>query len=117
MAKKNNFQKKNYSSSSASSDPKRTVVPDSENELKESKHGYFETQGKVIKVESGRYKVSVKIGEQEIIVDAYTSGHLKINKIRIIQGDIVSLLIPPIFDPESGPKGRIIHRKDIRRND
>jgi translation initiation factor IF-1 len=119
MVKKPNFPKKNNNKTGGPSqqnqDPRRVIVSDDENELKESKHGYFETQGKVIKVESGRYKVSVKLGEQEIIVDAYTSGHLKVNKIRIVQGDVVSLLIPPIFDPESGPKGRIIHRKDAKR--
>jgi translation initiation factor IF-1 len=119
MAKKVTFQKKAgkkpASGAAGSLDPRRTIVSDEENELKESKHGYLETQGKVIKVESGRYKVSVKIGEQEIMVDTYASGHLKINKIRIVQSDIVNLLIPKTFDPENGLKGRIIHRKDFKR--
>lgn len=116
MTKKGNFQKNNNKPGSnvqkQTQDPRRIIVSDDENELKESKHGYYETQGKIIKVECGRYKVSVKIGEQEIIVDAYTSGHLKMNRIRIVQGDIVTVLIPPHYDPNSSPKGRIIHRKD-----
>ncbi len=112
---KNTSNNKKKGGSNYASDPRRSIIPDEENELKESKHGYLETQGRVTKVESGRYKVLVKIGEQEITVDAYTSGHLKMNKIRIVQNDVVTLLIPPIFDPETGPKGRIIHRKDQPR--
>jgi translation initiation factor IF-1 len=119
MVKKGSFQKKGNNkfggSSGQAPDPRRTIVSDEENELKESKHGYLETQGKVLKVESGRYKVSVKVADQEIMVDAYASGHLKINKIRIVQGDVVTLLIPTTFDPENGLKGRIIHRKDFKR--
>ena len=38
------------------------------------------------------------------------------NKIRIIQGDTVSILIPMTFDPDVGLKGRIVHRKDHRTN-
>ena len=88
-----------------------------ENELKESKHGYCEAIGKVIKVEaSSRYKVEVCIDSNVLLVDAYTSGHLRMNKIRIIQGDTVSILIPMTFDPDVGLKGRIVHRKDHRTN-
>lgn len=113
---KNNFKnkKQNSSSNNNSTPDQRRQVAGENNELKESKHGYFETEGKVVKVECGRFKVQVTIGSKEIIVDAYTSGHLKMNKIRIIQGDIVTILIPPIFDPEVGPKGRITHRKDVK---
>lgn len=81
----------------------------------ESKDGYWTFEGKVIKVEPGsRFKVQINVTiggqDKEFIIDAYTSGHLRMNKIRIVQGDIVIVAVP-VSDLS---KGRITHRKDYK---
>lgn len=106
----------NYKKPSAPKRPYSNVkiVPDNSG-VTESKDGYWTFEGLVIKVEPGsRFKVKINVlingQEKEFTVDAYTSGHLRMNKIRIVQGD-VAIIVVPVSDLT---KGRITHRKDYK---
>ena len=50
----------------------------------------------------------VKLQEEEIL--AYLSGKMRLNRIKVIIGDSVEVVIDPY-----GGKGRIIRRLDSRR--
>jgi len=50
----------------------------------------------------------VKLQEEEII--AYLSGKMRLNRIKVLIGDSVEVVIDPY-----GGKGRIIRRLDSRR--
>ena len=70
-----------------------------------AKEGYIELEGKVTEVLPGRdYKVKL---DNEHIIDAYVSGKIRMNLIRIYPGDKV-LVELPICDLT---RGRITYRK------
>jgi translation initiation factor IF-1 len=70
-----------------------------------AKEGYIELEGKVTEVLPGRdYKVKLDNGHE---IDAYVSGKIRMNLIRIYPGDRV-LVELPICDLT---RGRIIYRK------
>lgn len=70
-----------------------------------AKDGYIELEGKVTEVLPGRdYKVKL---DNEHVIDAYVSGKIRMNLIRIYPGDKV-LVELPICDLT---RGRIIYRK------
>jgi translation initiation factor IF-1 len=70
-----------------------------------AKEGYIELEGKVTEVLPGRdYKVKLDNGHE---IDAYVSGKIRMNLIRIYPGDKV-LVELPICDLT---RGRIIYRK------
>ena len=69
-----------------------------------AKDGYIELEGKVLEVlTGGSYKVEL---ENKHIVEAYVSGKMRQNLIRIFPGDKVRLEIP-VCDLT---RGRIIYR-------
>lgn len=68
------------------------------------KEELFEAQGTVMELLSNaRFKVQLENGH---FIEAYSSGKMKKNKIRIILGDKVTVEMTP-YDLQ---KGRIIHR-------
>ncbi len=70
-----------------------------------AKEGYIELEGVVMEVLPGRdYKVKLENGH---IIDAYVSGKIRMNFIRIYPGDKV-LVELPICDLT---RGRITYRK------
>lgn len=70
-----------------------------------AKTDYIEAEGKVLEViPGGDFKVQLENGH---IVEAYVSGKMRQNLIRIFPGDTVLLEIP-ICDLT---RGRIIYRK------
>ncbi len=70
-----------------------------------AKEGYIEFEGIVTEVLPGRdYKVKLENGH---IIDAYVSGKIRMNLIRIYPGDKV-LIELPICDLR---RGRIVYRK------
>ena len=70
-----------------------------------AKEGYIEIEGIVTEVLPGRdYKVKL---DNEHIIDAYVSGKIRMNLIRIYPGDKV-LIELPICDLR---RGRIVYRK------
>jgi translation initiation factor IF-1 len=70
-----------------------------------AKEGYIEFEGTVTEALPGRdYKVKLENGH---IIDAYVSGKIRMNLIRIYPGDKV-LIELPICDLR---RGRIVYRK------
>ena len=75
-----------------------------ESQIKTNKKGFIEIKGKVIELlPAATFRVVIESG-QEIL--AHLSGKMRINKIRILPGDIVLLEISP-YDLT---KGRITFR-------
>ena len=73
--------------------------------MAKEKDGYIELEGKVIEIlPGGDFKVQLENGH---IVEAHVSGKIRMNYIRILPGDTVTLEISP-YDPT---RGRITYRK------
>ncbi len=53
----------------------------------------------------------VKFEDQEKEIIAYLSGKMRLNRIKVIIGDLVDVLIDPY-----GGKGRIVRRVDGRKS-
>ena len=69
-----------------------------------AKEAKLEVDGKVIDVFKDVYKVELENGH---IVQAHVSGKIRMNMIRILPGDKVTIEMSP-YDLE---RGRIIYRK------
>ena len=70
-----------------------------------SKNDVIETEGKVIDlIPGGKFKVGLTGGH---IVEAHVSGKMRVNKIRILQGDKVVIELSP-YDLTHG---RIVYNK------
>ncbi len=69
-----------------------------------AKESKIEVDGKVIDVFKDVYKVELENGH---IVQAHVSGKIRMNMIRILPGDKVTIEMSP-YDLE---RGRIIYRK------
>ena len=71
-----------------------------------SKEGAIEVEGKVLEIlPGGKFKVQLSNGH--IVGEAHVSGKMRVNNIRILQGDNVVLEIST-YDLT---RGRIIYRK------
>lgn len=69
-----------------------------------SKEDVIETEGKVVEVlPNANFKVKLENGH---IIHAYLSGKLRINYIKILEGDSVKIEMSP-YDLS---KGRIVYR-------
>lgn len=69
-----------------------------------SKEDYLEVEGTVLEVlPNAAFKVKL---ENEIVIDAHVSGKIRMNYIRILPGDKVTVEISP-YDPT---RGRITYR-------
>ncbi len=69
-----------------------------------AKEAKIEVDGKVIDVFKDEYKVELENGH---IVTAHVSGKIRMNMIRILPGDKVTIE----FTPYDVTRGRIIYRK------
>jgi translation initiation factor IF-1 len=69
-----------------------------------AKEAKIEVDGKVIDVIKDEYKVELENGH---IVTAHVSGKIRMNMIRILPGDKVTIE----FTPYDVTRGRIIYRK------
>jgi translation initiation factor IF-1 len=70
-----------------------------------AKEDTIEMEGKVIEViPGGKYKVELENG---YVIEAYVSGKIRMNYIRILPGDKVTMEVSP-YDLT---RGRIIYRK------
>ena len=70
-----------------------------------AKNDTIEVEGKVLEVLPG-YKFKVELSNKHVI-EAHVSGKMRMNNIRIVEGDIVVLELSP-YDLT---RGRIIYRK------
>lgn len=69
-----------------------------------AKEDYLEVEGTVVEVlPNANFKVKL---ENEIVIDAHVSGKIRMNYIRILPGDKVTVEITP-YDPT---RGRITYR-------
>ena len=69
-----------------------------------AKEAKIEVDGKVIDVIKDEYKVELENG---FVVTAHVSGKIRMNMIRILPGDKVTIE----FTPYDVTRGRIIYRK------
>ena len=69
-----------------------------------AKEAKIEVDGKVIDVIKDEYKVELENG---FVVTAHVSGKIRMNYIRIVPGDKVTIE----FSPYDLTRGRIIYRK------
>lgn len=69
-----------------------------------AKEAKIEVDGKVIDVIKDEYKVELENG---FVVTAHVSGKIRMNMIRILPGDKVTIE----FSPYDLTRGRIIYRK------
>lgn len=69
-----------------------------------AKEAKIEVDGKVVDVIKDEYKVELENGH---IVTAHVSGKIRMNMIRILPGDKVTIE----FTPYDVTRGRIIYRK------
>ena len=69
-----------------------------------AKETKIEVNGKVIDCIKDEYKVELENG---VVVTAHVSGKIRMNYIRILPGDKVTIE----FSPYDLPRGRIIYRK------
>lgn len=73
-------------------------------EIKANKKGFLEAKGKVTELlPAATFRVEMENGH---VILAYLSGKMRLNKIRILPGDLVLLEISP-YDLK---RGRIIFR-------
>ena len=70
-----------------------------------AKNDKIEVEGKILEVLPG-YKFKVELSNKHVI-EAHVSGKMRMNNIRIVEGDTVSLELSP-YDLT---RGRIIYRK------
>lgn len=75
-----------------------------ENKAISSKEDKIEVEGKVIELKGGDYLVALENGH---VVKAYVSGKMRVNMIRILPGDMVTIELSP-YDLT---RGRIIWNK------
>ncbi|AOG60801.1 translation initiation factor IF-1 [Spiroplasma helicoides] len=69
-----------------------------------AKEDYLEVEGIVLEVlPNATFKVKL---ENEVVIDAHVSGKIRMNYIRILPGDKVTIAISP-YDPT---RGRITYR-------
>ncbi|AGR42462.1 translation initiation factor IF-1 [Spiroplasma diminutum] len=69
-----------------------------------AKEDYLEVDGTILEVlPNATFKVKL---ENDVIIDAYVSSKIRINYIRILLGDKVTVAISP-YDPT---RGRITYR-------
>ncbi|WP_342268759.1 translation initiation factor IF-1 [Spiroplasma endosymbiont of Aspidapion aeneum] len=70
-----------------------------------SKEDYLEVEAVVVEVlPNTKFKVKL---ENDVIIDAHVSGKIRMNYIRIVPGDKVTVAISP-YDPT---RGRITYRQ------
>ena len=76
-----------------------------------AKEAAISVDGRVLEVIKDEYKVELDVevpkGEQKPIVTAHVSGKMRMNMIRILPGDKVTIE----FSPYDLTRGRIIYRK------
>ncbi len=70
-----------------------------------AKNDTIEVEGKILEVLPG-YKFKVELANKHVI-EAHVSGKMRMNNIRIVEGDTVVLELSP-YDLT---RGRIIYRK------
>lgn len=70
-----------------------------------AKNDTIEVEGKILEVLPG-YKFKVEL-ENKHVIEAHVSGKMRMNNIRIVEGDMVVLELSP-YDLT---RGRIIYRK------
>ena len=70
-----------------------------------AKNDTIEVEGKILEVLPG-YKFKVELSNKHVI-EAHVSGKMRMNNIRIVEGDTVVLELSP-YDLT---RGRIIYRK------
>ena len=70
-----------------------------------AKNDTIEVEGKILEVLPG-YKFKVELSNQHVI-EAHVSGKMRMNNIRIVEGDMVTLELSP-YDLT---RRRIIYRK------
>ena len=70
-----------------------------------AKNDTIEVEGKILEVLPG-YKFKVELSNKHVI-EAHVSGKMRMNNIRIVEGDMVVLELSP-YDLT---RGRIIYRK------
>ena len=70
-----------------------------------AKNDTIEVEGKILEVLPG-YKFKVEL-ENKHVIEAHVSGKMRMNNIRIVEGDIVVLELSP-YDLT---RGRITYRK------
>ena len=70
-----------------------------------AKNDKIEVEGKILEVLPG-YKFKVEL-ENKHVIEAHVSGKMRMNNIRIVEGDIVVLELSP-YDLT---RGRITYRK------
>ena len=70
-----------------------------------AKNDKIEVEGKILEVLPG-YKFKVEL-ENKHVIEAHVSGKMRMNNIRIVEGDMVTLELSP-YDLT---RGRITYRK------
>ena len=70
-----------------------------------AKNDTIEVEGKILEVLPG-YKFKVEL-ENKHVIEAHVSGKMRMNNIRIVEGDVVVLELSP-YDLT---RGRITYRK------
>ena len=69
-----------------------------------AKNDTIEVEGKVLEVLPGKFKVELSNGHT---IEAYVSGKMRMNNIRIVEGDTLVIELSP-YDLT---RGRITYRK------
>lgn len=78
---------------------------------------YVTVVGKVLKITSEKYEVSVQIKDRTFHVSASLSGRLKVNKIRVVQGDSVMVQISRSAFADGIQFADVIHGRITERLD
>ena len=77
------------------------------NENKQDGKNKFEIDGEIVEALPGtKFKVKVVLKDVEKVVEAYISGKMRMNYIKLIVGDKVRVELSP-YDLD---KGRIVYR-------
>jgi len=96
--------------------PKRDSLLKRDNVHSES-GDYATVVGKVLKITSEKYEVSVQIEDTTFHVSASLSGRLKVNKIRVVQGDSVMVQISRSAFADGIQFADVIHGRITERLD